>query len=373
LNEDKASRYHRLKRQASVFSLAWSVLLIAGLVAVGWSAALRDVAERAAARAPQQVHAATVVLLFVLLLSLLHELAALPFAFYSGFLLERRYELSNESVGGWIRDQAKGFAVGLVLSGGAAEIIYASIRTWPDRWWLAAGAAFATLIVVLTNLAPIVLLPLFYSMKPLDRDALRGRLLGLADRAGARVLGAYEWGLGDKTRKANAALAGIGATRRILVSDTMLSQYSDEEIEVVLAHELAHHVHGDIWKGIVFQSLLVIAGFYAAALVLRAAVGRAGLRAIDDVAGLPLLVLTAGAVALVMVPAAHAMSRRFERSADRFALDLTRNPGAFISAMRRLGAQNLAEEQPSRLVQWLFYSHPPLRDRIAAAQAFRDG
>jgi STE24 endopeptidase len=373
LNEDKASRYHRLKRQASVVSLAWSAALLGGLLATGWSGVLRDVAERGAGRAPQQLHTVAAVLLFVALLSLLHELAAFPFAFFSGFVLEHRYELSNESFGSWIGDQAKGFAVGLVLSGGAAEIIYAVIRELPTIWWLAAGAAFAALIVVLTNLAPIVLLPLFYSVKPLDRDALRGRLLGLAERAGARVLGAYEWGLGDKTKKANAALAGIGATRRILVSDTMLSQYSDEEIEVVLAHELAHHVHGDIWKGIVFQSLLVIAGFYAASLVLRAAVGHAGLRGIDDVAGLPLLVLTAGAVSLVMVPAAHAMSRRFERSADRFALDLTRNPGAFISAMRRLGAQNLAEEQPSRLVQWLFYSHPPMRDRIAVAQAFRDG
>ena len=373
MNEDKASRYHRLKRQASVVSLAWSAALLGLLLSTGWSAVLRDAAERGAGRAPQALHTVAAILLFVALLSLLHELAAVPFAFYNGFVLEHRYELSNESFGTWIGDQAKGFVVGLLLSGGAAEIIYATIRALPTVWWLAAGVAFAALIIVLTNLAPVVLLPLFYSVKPLDRDALRGRLLSLAERAGARVLGAYEWGLGGKTKKANAALAGIGATRRILVSDTMLSQYSDEEIEVVLAHELAHHVHGDIWKGIVFQSLLVIAGFYAASLVLHLAVGHAGLRGIDDVAGLPLLVLTAGAVSLLMVPAAHAMSRRFERSADRFALDLTRNPGAFISAMRRLGAQNLAEEQPSRLVQWLFYSHPPMRDRIAAAQAFRDG
>ena len=224
---------------------------------------------------------------------------------------------------------------------------------------------------MLTNLAPVLLLPLFYSVKPLARDALRARLLALADRAGARVLGAYEWGLSDKTKKANAALAGIGVTRRILVSDTMLAEYSDDEIEVVLAHEIAHHVHGDIWKGIVFESLLVFVGFRLASGVLRAAAVLAGLAGVDDVAGLPLLLLAAGAVSLVMVPVAHAMSRAFERSADRFALDLTRNPGAFISAMRRLGAQNLAEEHPSRVVQWLFYSHPPIRDRIAAAQSFR--
>ena len=194
-------------------------------------------------------------------------------------------------------------------------------------------------------------------------------MLALADRAGARVLGAYEWGLGSQTRKANAALAGLGGTRRILVSDTMLAEYSDDEIEVVLAHEIAHHVHGDIWKGMLFESVLILAGLYLASQVLPALTGPAKLRGVDDVAGLPLLLLAAGAVSVVMVPVAHAMSRAFERSADRFALDLTRNPSAFITAMRRLGAQNLAEEHPSKVVQWLFYSHPPIRERIAAAQA----
>jgi len=372
MNEDKATRYHRRKRQASVVSLVWSVLLLGSLVLTGWSVALRDVADAWAAHATGGLHDAAAVLGFVVLLSLLHEVAGLPLALYSGFLLERRYELSNESLRGWTVDQAKSFGVGLLLGAGAAELVYASMRAWPVAWWLVGGVVFTALIVVLTNLAPILLLPLFYRVRPLDRDALRARLLALAERAGARVLGAYEWGLGDKTKKANAALAGLGSTRRILVSDTMLAEYSDDEIEVVLAHELAHHVHGDIWKGIAFESVLVVGGFYAASLVLRLAAGHAGLRGADDVAGLPLLLLTAGAVSLVTVPIAHAMSRRFERSADRFALDMTRNPGAFISAMRRLGAQNLAEEQPSRLVQWLFYSHPPMRDRIAAAQAFAE-
>src|SRR5206468_12682365 len=201
--------------------------------------------------------------------------------------------------------------------------------------------------IALTNIAPVLLLPLFYPVNPTQRDALRSGLLALADRAGARVLGAYEWGLAAKTKKANAALTGIGATRRILVSDTMLDDYSDDEIEVVLAHEMAHHVHGDIWKGILFESCLIVAGFYLAARLLRWLSPPMGLHGPDDVAGLPLLLLAAGAVSLVMMPAAHAISRTFERSADRFALDLTRNPSAFVSAMRRLAAQNLAEDDPS--------------------------
>src|SRR5262249_7430609 len=163
---------------------------------------------------------------------------------------------------------------------------------------LPAGVAFAAVIVGLANLAPVLLLPLFYTIRPLDREALRARLLGLADRAGARVLGAYEWGLGEKTRKANAALTGLGGTRRILVSDTMLAEYSDEEIEVVLAHELAHHVHGDIWKGLAFESALILAGFYAASRVLLALWARLGLTGPGDIAGLPLLLLAGGAISL---------------------------------------------------------------------------
>ena len=369
MNEDKATRYHRLKRRASVVSVVSSVALLSALFATGASAALRAAAERLGAGASPALHPFLVVLIYVVFLTVLNEAVGVPLAFYSGYFLEHRYDLSKQTIGGWLADQAKSFGIGILLGAGAAELVYALIRAYPAQWWIPAAAAFTVVIVVLTNLAPVVLLPLFYPVKPLDRDALRARLLALADRAGARVLGAYEWGLGAKTKKANAALAGLGSTRRILVSDTMLAEYSDEEIEVVLAHELAHHVHGDIWKGIVFESALVLAGFYAAAAALAAAVGRAGVRGVDDPAGLPLLLLAAGAVSLVAVPAGHAISRAFERRADRFALDLTGNPAAFISAMRRLGAQNLAEEHPSRVVQWLFYSHPPMRDRIASAQS----
>ena len=361
MNEDRASRYHRLKRQAGIASLCWTLALLAALLFSGGSLAIRNASGRSA----------FAVVFYVAILLLLNEIGSLPLGFYSGFLLERRYGLSHEPLGRWLLDQMKSFAIGLTLSSIAAAIVYAFIRMSPEHWWLPAGAVFALLIVGLTNVAPVLLLPLFYRVKPLEREALHARLLGLAERAGAKVLGAYEWGLSEKTRKANAALAGLGGTRRILVSDTMLAEYSDDEIEVVLAHELAHHVHGDIWKGIALESGLTLAGFYLAARLLAAFAPAFGLRSVADIAGLPLLVLAAGAVSLVMVPFAHAMSRAFERSADRFALTLTKNPGAFVSAMKRLAAQNLAEEHPSRLVQILFYSHPPVRERIAAAQAFK--
>ena len=369
MNEDRATRYQRLKRRVTVTSLGWSTLFLSALLFSGASRALREAAERAASGLGG--HPALVVILYTAGLLATLEAAALPLTFYNGFVLEHRYGLSNERFVAWLWDQVKALTLGLVFGGAAATLLYFFIRRSPDGWWLPAGVAFSLLIVGLANLAPVALLPLFYHIKPIDREALRMKLLILAQRAGARVLGAYEWGMGIKTNRANAALTGLGTTRRILVSDTMLAEYSDEEIEIVLAHELAHHVHGDIWKGIAFESGRLLAAFFCAGWTLDSAVGWFGIESAADPAGLPLLLLTAGAVSLATLPAAHALSRTLERSADRYALELTNNPGAFISAMRRLAAQNLAEERPSRMIQWLFYSHPPFAERIAAARAFR--
>ena len=373
VNEDKATRYHRAKRLVALASLAWTTALLVVLLATGFTLRLREAAEGAAPGGGSAASAAAGAIVYVGLLMLVSEVVGVPLAFYSGYVLEHRYGLSTQGLAAWARDEAKALAVGFAMSALAAALLYGLIAAAGSWWWLPAGLVFAAIVVSLTQIAPVLLLPLFYRLKPLGRESLRARLAALAERAGARVLGVYEWGLADKTRKANAALAGIGATRRILVSDTMLGEYSDDEIEVVLAHELAHHVHGDIWKGVAFESALIVAGFYLAARALERLGPLVGLRGPADVAGLPLLLLAAGALSLVMVPAAHALSRHYERRADRFALDLTRNPAAFISAMRRLGAQNLAEERPSKLVEWLFYTHPPLPERIAAAEAFRAG
>jgi STE24 endopeptidase len=223
----------------------------------------------------------------------------------------------------------------------------------------------------LTKMTPLVVLPLFYKFTPLDRESLRARLVALSARAGVPVLGVYEWGLGEKTRRANAALVGTGATRRIIISDTLLAQFSDDEIEVVLAHELAHHVHRDILKSLAVEFGLLLAAFYVASRALALGWRSAGLVSPADVAGLPLLLIAGGATMLVATPFVNALSRLFERRADRYALELTRQPGAFISAMRRLAAQNLAEEHPSSLTLWLFHSHPPIEQRIAVARSYQ--
>jgi STE24 endopeptidase len=308
-----------------------------------------------------------VVALYVVFLAALHELGSLPIEFYGGFALERRFGLATERFGRWLRDHAKASLLGLALGVLGAVFTYAVLRALPAWWWIAAAVAFSLVAVTLTMVGPILLLPLFYRSRPLDREALRTRLVGLAARAGVPAFDAYEWHLGDRTRKANAALAGLGATRRILVSDTLLSEYTDDEIEVILAHEIAHHVHRDIWKGIASEVILTFGSFLAASRVLSFAVPRLGLEGGADVAGLPVLLLAAIALSVAVLPALNALSRAHERRADRFALDLTRNPAAFTTAMRRLASQNLAESHPSRLTKWLFSSHPPIESRLDMA------
>jgi STE24 endopeptidase len=192
--------------------------------------------------------------------------------------------------------------------------------------------------------------------------------VALAERAGARVMGVFEWRLSDRTRKANAALTGIGRTRRIILSDTLLAEHSDDEIEVILAHELAHHVFHDIWSGLALETGLITSGFFLADRILSLLSTSFGLQGKADVAAMPLLVLAAGAVSLALLPLFNAFSRSHERRADRYALEMTRNVPAFVSAMKRLAAQNLAEDQPSRLVEILFYTHPPIGARVTAAR-----
>jgi STE24 endopeptidase len=298
------------------------------------------------------------------------EALALPLAFYEGFLLERRFGLGRQRASEWAADSAKAGLIGLVLSLAGAGFTYWALRWSASLWWVPVWGAFTAFTALSVYAAPVLLFPLFFRFEPMRRDDLHARLLALARRAGAPVLGVFEWKLGEKSRTANAALVGLGATRRILLSDTLLAGYSDEEVEVVLAHELAHHEHGDLRRVIATDACVTLLTLLACHGVLDAAGPWAGLRGPADVAGLPLLLLTGAAVSVLCAPWVNARSREQERRADARALDLTRNPAAFLSALRRLGAQNLADEAPSRLTHWFFHSHPPLPERLEMARAW---
>ena len=370
MNEDRSARYHRLKRRAAVLSsLAGAVWLVA-LLATGASAWLADRAAGIAGLLPTPLSRPAAVVLCVVVVAIGWELISLPFALYGSFLLERKYGLSSESLSTWLGDHFKAFAIGLLFVAGAGLVVYGTIDLVGPLWWLAAAGLFTVATIGISQIAPVVLMPLFYRFKPLDRDSLRERLLALSRRAGVPVLGAFEWGLGEKTTRANAALVGAGRTRRIIVSDTLLNHYSDDEIEVILAHEMAHHIHHDIWTALALETLVVAVALFAADLAVTRGGSLAGVVTPRNLAALPLMILTGGLVSLLLTPLTNAWSRHNERRADRFALTLTGRPAAFITAMRRLGAQNLAEANPSTPVQWFFHTHPTIEERITAAKEF---
>jgi STE24 endopeptidase len=369
LNEDKSTRYHRLRRRSAIASIGLSAAIFVVLLASGLSIWIANLA-RGVSGAQPNTYSALAVALYVLLVAVVHEVITFPLAFYQGFLLEQRYGLSKESPRGWLADRVKAALLALALSTGAAEVIFLSMRVSTKWWWALTSGLFMIAIAALTRVAPVLLLPLFYRFTPMSRESLRNRLVSLSQKAGVPVLGVYEWALGEKSRRANAALVGSGSTRRILLSDTLLAEYSEDEIEVILAHEIAHHVHHDIRNAFVTEAALLALALYAAATVLALSWDRLGLAGVTDIAGLPLLVLTGGALTTVAAPIVNAVSRRNERRADRFAITITKQPAAFISAMKRLGTQNLAEEHPSKIVLWLFHSHPPIEQRIEAARSF---
>ena len=368
MNEDKASRYHRLARRAEAAALFGTAGLLAVLLLSPLSARLAAASAGVAAWSgvPAWLAPFVVVAWYVLVLALAREILILPLACYRDHVLERRYGLSTQSAGRWLRAHVKVALVVLVAAEAGAVALYAVVRAWPAWWWAVAGAGLAVARLGLMLAGPVLLLPIFYRFTPVEREGLKQRLVALAGRAGTPVLGVYGWRLSDSTRRANAALVGMGRTRRILLSDTLLSDYSDEEIEAILAHELAHHAHADLWRGLALDAAVGLAVAWLAhrALLVWAAVSPGGPA---DVTGLPLIVLVAGAGSLAAGPLASAQSRAHERRADRRALALTGNPAAFISALRRIGRQNLAEDRAPLWARAFFGSHPPLAERLEIA------
>ncbi|MGZ4811232.1 MAG: M48 family metallopeptidase [Terriglobales bacterium] len=368
----EARAYNRIRRRLSVFDfllgLGFLLVLLFAVTPRGarWSEVLRDWAWQGARQ-----HYVLAVFLYLAMLLLIGKLLGFPLDFY-GFRLEHRYNLSNQKLRSWLWDEVKGWLVGLVLGGIVAELVYWTIRAAPQRWWLIAWAVFIGLTVCFAQIAPVVLFPLFYKFQPLENEELCERLVQLSRRAGTRVRGVYEWKLSEKSKKANAALTGLGRTRRIILADTLLENYSPDEIESILAHELGHHVHRHIVKGILIQVVITFFGFWATAAILRYAVEqRQMFDTLSDFANLPLLALVSTLMSLLLMPALNAYSRYNERQADRYAFQSIPDVAPFISSMEKLAQQNLTERRPSRLVEWLFHSHPAIWRRIRAAEAFR--
>jgi Zn-dependent protease with chaperone function len=311
-----------------------------------------------------------VVALYMLGFGTVFFAADFPLSYYSGFTLQHRYGLSTQTRADFLKDVIKGLSVSGVLGLIVIEVVYLLLRVAPDIWWLWAAVFMLLFTVVLSNLAPVLILPLFFKLTPVDNEELVRRLTSLAGRARTRVNGVFTINFSSKTTTANAALMGLGTTRRIVLGDTLYTSYSVDEIETILAHELGHQVHRDIPLGIAFQSIVTLIGLYLAHLGLQAGVRIFGFEGVADIAAFPLFAAVMGVFGLVTMPLGNAWSRWRERMADRYALVTTRKSGAFITAMTKLANQNLSEVDPERWVEFLLYSHPAIGRRIQMAQAF---
>jgi STE24 endopeptidase len=299
-----------------------------------------------------------------------HLLVSFPLSYYSGHVLEHRYGLSRQTLGGWLWRYAKRTLLALVLGLVLVQGLFWTIWLTGAWWWVVAAAAFFVVSIVLGQLAPVLILPLFYKIRRLDDADLNDRLARLAAGTGLSLEGVYRMEMSAETVKANAMLAGLGRTRRVILGDTLLDRFAPEEIEVIFAHEIGHHVHHHIGKLVLVMLVLSTGSFFLCDRLLRGLAGDEG--TIDyahlPVHMLPFLMLVITLVSLVLEPLQNAISRHFERQSDRYALRRTQSPAAYVSAFRKLAKLNKADPHPHPLEVFLFHSHPPISERLACAK-----
>ena len=359
--QEKARLYARALRRLSIAELVLDAAFISVLLVSPLSVHLRNLPD-----CPLPLKAA----LYFAALSACFGVVFLPLSLYGGFVLPSRFGLITQSLWSWVGDVLKRGTRGLLLGTGLVMFIYMSLDAMPGLWWILTGTLFILLSLVMTNIAPIIIMPLFYRMEPLADHSLRERLERLADRSGTKVRGIFTINLSSKGTIGNAALMGLGNTKRIVFGDTILMQYTPDEIELIMAHELGHQVHHDVAKLIIIQSAVILVGLYLVHLFLTVSVPFLGFQNVADLAALPLLVAVIVAFTAGLQPLSNACNRHIEAIADRYALSLTGNAEGFITVMAKLTDQNLSEAKPSRWVELLFYDHPSYHRRVAMAMKY---
>ncbi len=289
-----------------------------------------------------------------------------PINYYNGFYLEHKYDLSNQTFLKWIWEGLKGLIVSAVVGIPILLLFYYSINKFEQLWWLPFAIALFLISVVLAKIVPLIILPLFYKITPIDNVELIERINRLAKNAGIKVENVFKFDMSKNTKKANAAFTGIGKSKRILLGDTLLDNYSEDEIETVIAHELGHYKKKHIVKNIAFGTLssfvtlFIIANFYSLTL------SWFGFESIKTIAALPLLMLWGMLIGLIQTPISNIISRKYEYEADEYAVISTQKPESFISTLNKLNEQNLGDKNPHPFIEWFFYSHPSVKKRIDA-------
>ena len=355
----QAKRYSRSKLAVGILRLVLTFAFLVVFLLAGASDRLHGLLGRFAGNYYLQLSCYLLVFLAV------YHLLFLGLDYYSAMILERRYDLSNQTIAGWLAKSTKEWLLSAVLAVVGFDLLYGLIRNVPNRWWLFASVGWFLLLVFISKITPAVIVPLFYKLSPLkDRELAEG-LRALGERCGVRVRRVQEIKLSKETKKANAAVVGLGRERRILIGDTLMDLCSHDEIEAVFAHELAHVALHHGWKLLGAATASSVIAFYLLYLFLDRSAVTLGFEGACDIAAVPLLLLWIVAFGLISRPFQAALSRHFERQADLFILGKVEQPESLASALTKLAGRNLADPDPNRLVELLFYTHPPIAKRIA--------
>lgn len=366
---EKAVRYHRSGNVLWVIATLWGFMVPALILFSGLSARMRD-----KARSVGRNWFFTVVL-YGTMFSLLTWILDLPLAYYSGFVRQHAYGLSNQSFGKWFGDSLKSLAVGLAVLAVTLWIPYLLLKKSPRRWWLYTGIAIIPLIVAATWLSPIFIDPLYNDFGPMKNKQLEAQILATARRAGIEGGRVFEVNKSVDTESVNAYVTGFGGSKRIVLWDTLLRKLDSREVVFVMGHEMGHYVlkHVFIMLGVV--SLLVLLCLYAvhasAGWLIARYRERFGFDRLSDVASYPLLILVFGVVSFLATPVVFALTRHNEHEADRFGLELTHDNRAAATAFAKLQAENLAVPYPGTLYKIFRASHPVLGERIEFANTYR--
>lgn len=355
-------RYNRTKLVVSLVSGIVSFLFTVGLLLYGYTLLIEQFVFTFSS------NNYIAVLIFSALFGILSGIISFPFSFYSGFILEHTYNMSNQTFAQWIWENVKGMLVAIPIFAPLALIVYYYLLTFGSDWWLPVSITLFIFSIGLSRIAPILILPLFYKLTPLEDSPLKEKILALTKSTTMIIEGIYSFNLSKTTKKANAAFTGIGKSKRILLGDTLMENFSDDEIETVFAHELGHYSRGHIWKGIIFGTVSIFVGLYLTSLAYSMSLSWFGFTSIGQIAALPLLTLWLGLYSLVTSPLGNILSRKHEFEADRYAVERTNSKPAFVSTMNKLAEINLADKSPHPLIEFLFYSYPSIEKRISAVE-----
>jgi STE24 endopeptidase len=310
-------------------------------------------------------------LAYVAVLGISTSIIFSPINFFTGFYLEHKYNLSNQTFWKWIIEGFKSILVGTVIGTPILLLFYFVLNEFQYLWWLPFACLMFIISVLLAQIVPILILPIFYKITPIENENLKERILVLSKDAGLKVQNVYKFNMSKNTKKANAAFTGLGKTKRILLGDTLLDSYTEDEFETVIAHELGHFKKKHIIKNILIGTVSSFLIFYLIAILHRATLFIFGFTEITQIASLPLIILWGALISLFQNPISNYISRKFEYEADYYAVKATNKKDAFVNTLNKLTDQNLGDRQPNKFVEWFFYSHPSIANRVKAIQEIK--